>query len=123
MKLVKPHVVHIPELNPFTLLTFQTHGHHAPGEVFHALLVGQLGLGPGIQPPDLSGQRVFFLHLIGAVGCGMAMTPFRKERVPEQAPVSIVIITGSERGGAGGIHGVEARSRIPTIPARHGRVL
>lgn len=51
----------------FTLLAFEIHGHHPPSEILHALLVGQLGLCSGIQSPNLSGQWILLLHLVGAL--------------------------------------------------------
>lgn len=55
------------------LLTFQTHGHHTPGQVFHAFLVGELGLCAGIETPDLGGQRIpplLGFQLIGTIPVG-----------------------------------------------------
>lgn len=77
----------------FTFLAFETHGHHSPGEVLHPLLVGQLGLGAGIEAPDLGGQGILPLQLIGTFS---GIPPLGKEGVTEQ-----VIMDVGRRGRGG----------------------
>ena len=64
----------------------QAHGHHAPGEVLHPLLVGQLILGFAVEPPYLRRQRVLLLHLLGALELarGSVILPGGEDAVAQQ---------------------------------------
>ena len=79
-------------LLPF--LALQIHGHHAPGQVFHALLVGELSFGFAVEFPYLDGQRVFLLHLIWIVevGVGGVISPIREDGLTEQVFVGLRIL-------------------------------
>jgi hypothetical protein len=48
------------------------HGHHPPGQILHALGIGQLRLCARVQLPDLRAQRVVLLHLLGRLHTGAA---------------------------------------------------
>ena len=45
----------------------QLHGHHAPGQILHALLVGQLALGLAVEAPYRGRERVSLLHFLGVI--------------------------------------------------------
>lgn len=96
---------------PLFLLALLAHaeGHHAPCEVFHALLVGELLLGLCKELPDLGGERVFGLHLVEAgAGGSVAVAEGREEGGAEQ-----VVVPGKgllEVEGAGGLHGRGGRT-------------
>ena len=91
----------------------QIHGHHAPGEVLHPLLVGQLLLGLGVQPPYLGRQRVLLLHLIRTVEllAGGIILPGRKDAVAQQllARTVLPLEIQLDRSGCAGV-GTESRS-------------
>lgn len=76
------------------LLAFQIHGHHPPGQILHALLVGQLGLGPAVELPYLGAQRIFLLHLVGMdeVGAGGIVAPVGKDRLAEDIPRGLAVL-------------------------------
>ena len=76
--------VHLPGL--FSLFPLQIHGHHPPGEVLHALMVGQLGLRLAIQLPYLRRERVLLLHLIGMIetGAGGVVSPVGEKGFAQQ---------------------------------------
>lgn len=103
------------------LLTFETHGHHTPGDVFHAFLVWELGLCAGIETPDLGGQGISALlgfQLIGTI-------PVGEKRATEQVIMVVVVKIG--RGGARGRRDVgRGRSQMgrkgTMAQARHGVV-
>lgn len=73
-------------LRTLLFLALQTHGHHPPGQILHALLVRQLRFSPRIQLPYLCSQRIFPLHLVRVAhaGSGCSVVPFGKKRIVEE---------------------------------------
>lgn len=49
------------------VLLAHSEGHHAPGQILHAMLVGKLHLGAGEEFPNLSSEGIFLLHLLDAL--------------------------------------------------------
>lgn len=73
---------YIPSL--LTFLAFQGHCHHSPSQVFHALLVWQLGLCPSVEPPDLRGQWVLSLQFLGVLASA-AVGHLREDGIGQHA--------------------------------------
>lgn len=94
-------------LLPF--LALEIHGHHSPCQILHALLVGQLRLCPGIEFPNLSGQRIFPLHLIRVVATGCAACPFRKDGISEDTIIGVGGTRGTEWSVKGEVVGHHMR--------------
>lgn len=82
------------EPGPFLLLAFQVHGHHPPGQILHALLVGQLALGATVQLPHLGAQRVLSLHLFRVieVGAGGVVAQVRKDGVVQDILAGLAVL-------------------------------
>lgn len=88
------------------------HGHHAPGQVLHALCIGQLRLCARVQLPDLGAEGVVLLHLLGRVcaGAGGVVAKGREDGVVEHAAAGSVVGGSVLHGGLG--HGkVHGRQR------------
>jgi hypothetical protein len=48
------------------------HGHHAPGQILHALSIGELRLCARVELPDLRAERVVLLQLLWRFRAGGA---------------------------------------------------
>lgn len=94
-------------LLPF--LALEIHGHHSPCQIFHAFLVGQLRLCPGIEFPNLSSQRIFPLHLIGAVTTRCTVRPFGKDGVAKDTIIGVGGTRGTEWSVEGEVVGHHMR--------------
>ena len=68
------------------LSTPQVHGHHSPGQVFHALRVGQRVPGLGIQLPDLGAEGVLSLQFFRRLAVRFAPCRRLKDAVPQRPP-------------------------------------
>lgn len=81
--------------HPLLLLLAHAERHHAPGEIFHAMLVRQLQLGFGEELPYLGGQRVVLLHLVDAlVGKGGVVLEGREKGGAEKGAVGDLVRFG-----------------------------
>ena len=75
---------YVPGLLP--LFALQTHCHHSPSQILHALLIWQLRLRLAVELPYLRRQRVLLLHLFGRfeVSTGSVVPPIREERLTKE---------------------------------------
>lgn len=95
------------------------HGHHPPGQILHALCIGQLRLCARVQLPDLGAERVVLLHLLGRLhaGAGGIIAKRWKDGVVQHAVAGSVLAGGKVHGalGHGKVHGrAEAASEWPS---------
>ena len=75
---------------PFQL-PLQVHGHHAPREVLHPFLVGQVRLRPLVELPYLREQGILLVHLLGILrlrGAADIVSPDGKDGLTKELGAS-----------------------------------